>query len=255
MRLAEVCTETYVVYQRQMRIALRSPMWLLLGLSEPILYLALFGPLLAGISGGGLGGAASSQIFVPGLMLQLVVFGAGFTGFGAIREIRETVVDRQRVSQARRFSLLAGRTLVTVVTVAVQAVLLVTAATVIGLRASWLGVACALLLMCLLAAGIAAAGYALGLALKSEDAYTPVVQGLSLPLLLLSGVLLPMSVAPSWLRHASQVNPLTHVLDAARALFRGDFADPKVWVGATITMALAAALAWWGTSTFHRLNA
>lgn len=253
--MTEVLVETYVVYQRQMRMVLRNPVWVLLGLTQPVLYLALFGPLLMGVQGGGLGGGNAWSIFVPGMLLQLVIFGGGFAGFAVIREIRETVIDRQRVTPAWRFSLLAGRTLSNVVTIGVQAVLLVLAAVVLGLRASWLGVVCSLVLLCLLAAGLSAASYAAGLALKSEDSYTPIVQSLSLPLLLLSGVLLPMSVAPAWLRHLSQANPLTHVLDAARALFRGDFADPQVGIGVAVTVLLAVLLAWWGTVTFGRQSA
>ncbi len=61
----------------------------------------------------------------------------------------------------------------------------------------------ALALVCLLALGVSAASYAMGLILKDEDAFAPFIQGVSLPLLLLSGVLLPMTLAPAWLRNAS----------------------------------------------------
>jgi ABC-2 type transport system permease protein len=76
-----------------------------------------------------------------------------------------------------------------------------------------------------------------------------------LPLLLLSGVLLPMSLAPAWLRHASRVNPLTYVLDPTRALFRGDWGNHNVWIGALVTLAMGALLAWWRTRTFQRHSA
>ena len=39
-------TETLLVFQRQMRILLRNPVWVIFGLTQPILYLVLFGPLL-----------------------------------------------------------------------------------------------------------------------------------------------------------------------------------------------------------------
>ena len=64
-----------------------------------------------------------------------------------------------------------------------------------------------------------------------------------------------MSLAPAWLRHTSQVNPLTYVVDANRALFRGDFGDRHVWIGAAVTVSLGALLAWWGTRTFQRQSA
>ncbi|MCW2692731.1 MAG: Transport permease protein [Mycobacterium sp.] len=248
-------TETFVVFQRQMRILLRNPVWVFFGLTQPILYLVLFGPLLKRVSGGGLGGDDSWRVFVPGLLLQLAIFGAGFAGFGIIQELREGVIDRQRVTPARRLSLILGRTLGNVVTIGVQAAVLVLVAIPFGLRASWDGIVASIVLVCLLALGISAASYAMGLILKDEDAFAPFIQGVSLPLLLLSGVLLPMSLAPTWLRRASEVNPLTHVVDATRALFRGSFGIADVAWGIGVTVVLAALLALWGTRTFQRQSA
>ena len=250
-----MATETFIVFQRQMRILLRNPVWVFFGLTQPIIYLVLFGPLLKRVSGGGLGGDASWKIFVPGLLLQLAVFGAGFAGFGIIQELREGVIDRQRVTPARRLSLILGRTLGNVVTIGVQGAVLVVVAIPFGLHASVNGIVASILLVCVLALGVSAASYAMGLILKDEDAFAPFIQGVSLPLLLLSGVLLPMSLAPIWLRRASQVNPLTHVVDASRALFRGDFGNGDVVWGIAITIALAALLAAWGTRTFQRQSA
>ncbi len=248
-------TETFIIFQRHMRILLRNPVWVFFGLTQPILYLVLFGPLLKRVSGGGLGGNASWQIFVPGLLMQLAIFGAGFAGFGIIQELREGVIDRQRVTPARRLSLILGRTIGNMVTIAVQGAVLVLVALPFGLRASWAGVVGSVLLICVLALGVSAASYAMGLILKDEDAFAPFIQGVSLPLLLLSGVLLPMSLAPAWLRHASQVNPLTHVVDATRALFRGNFGNSDVLWGVAVAIVLGALLAAWGTRTFQRQSA
>jgi len=250
-----MATETFLVFQRQMRILLRNPVWVVFGLTQPIIYLVLFGPLLKGVSGGGLGGDDSWRIFVPGLLMQLAIFGAGFAGFGIIQELREGVIERQRVTPARRLSLILGRTLANMVTIGVQATVLVVVAIPFGLDPSWDGVAASIVLICLLAIGISAASYAMGLILKDEDAFAPFIQGVSLPLLLLSGVLLPMSLAPAWLETASKVNPLTHVVDGTRSLFRGDFGDGDVLLGTAIAIALSALLAWWGTRVFQRQSA
>jgi ABC-2 type transport system permease protein len=250
-----MATETFLVFQRQMRILLRNPVWVVFGLTQPIIYLVLFGPLLKSVSGGGLGGDNSWRIFVPGLLMQLAIFGAGFAGFGIIQELREGVIDRQRVTPARRLSLILGRTLSNTVTIGVQAAVLVLVAIPFGLHPSWGGVATSVVVICVLAIGISAASYAMGLILKDEDAFAPFIQGVSLPLLLLSGVLLPMSLAPGWLSTASKVNPLTHVVDGTRSLFRGDFGDGDVLLGAGIALALSALLAWWGARVFQRQSA
>ncbi len=247
--------ETWVVFLRQMRGQIRNPVWVFFGLTQPILYLVLFGPLLTKLSGGGLGGKGSWNVFVPGLLLQLAIFGAGFAGFGIIQELREGVVDRQRVTPAHRVALIMGRTLTNVVTIGVQAILLTLVAVPFGLRPAWGGAFVAIAVICVLSLGMAAASYTMGLIMQDEDSFAPFVQGVSLPLLLLSGVLLPMTIAPTWLRRISQANPLSYVVDAVRALFRGEFASTDVLRGALITVAVAVLLAWWGTRRFQRSSA
>ncbi|MDN5855320.1 MAG: ABC transporter permease, partial [Actinomycetia bacterium] len=46
--------DTGLVFWAQLRSNLRNPVWVIIGLSQPVLYLVLFGPLLEGI-GSGLG--------------------------------------------------------------------------------------------------------------------------------------------------------------------------------------------------------
>lgn len=247
--------EISVVFGRQMRQLLRNPVWVFFGLAQPILYLVLFGPLLKNLQGGGLGGDRSWSVFVPGLLLQLAIFTGGFAGFGIIQELREGVVDRQRVTPAHRSSLILGRTLTNVVTIGVQATLLVVVAVPFGLEPSWSGAFTAIALVCLLSLGLSAASYAMGLILRDEDSFAPFVQGVTLPLMLLSGVLLPMALAPRWLRWLSYANPLSYLVDASRALFVGRFGDRDVAIGLIVTAVLAAFLTWWGSRTFRRTSA
>ena len=247
--------ETWVVFQRAMRMLLRNPVWVFFGLTQPILYLVLFGPLLKNVNGGGLGGNASWAIFVPGLLLQLTIFTGGFAGFGIIQELREGVIERQRVTPASRTALILGRSLCQTVTIGVQSTLLVLAAIPFGLDASFGGVTLAVLVIMLLTLGISSASFAMGLILKDEDSFAPFIQGVSLPLMLLSGVFLPMALAPSWLRNLSKVNPLTHSLDALRALFHGTITSSDVAWGTAASLAIAGLLLWWGSRTFAKTSA
>lgn len=61
----------------------------------------------------------------------------------------------------------------------------------------------------------------------------------TLPILLLSGILLPLSLAPPWLRRVAWVNPLIHIVTAERAVFNGHFADSAVVAGLLLSAALA----------------
>ena len=83
-----------------------------------------------------------------------------------------------------------------------------------------------LVLVALLGAAFSFISNAIGIATKSEDALAPMVNTLALPILLLSGILLPMNLAPQWLQIVSDFNPFKHIVEALRAVFRGDFVEP-----------------------------
>jgi ABC-2 type transport system permease protein len=101
-------TETGVIFRRAMRNSLRNPVWVIIGLFQPLVYLALFGPLLKRVSEArGFPHGNSWQVFVPGLLVQLGIFGAMFVGFGLIAELRAGVIERMRVTPASRAALLA----------------------------------------------------------------------------------------------------------------------------------------------------
>src|SRR5215468_3626049 len=66
-------SDTWLIFGRQMRLSLRNPAWVIIGLIQPILYLAFFGPLLARVAAGsvaGFPGGHSYRFFVPGLLIQ-----------------------------------------------------------------------------------------------------------------------------------------------------------------------------------------
>jgi ABC-2 type transport system permease protein len=77
----------------------------------------------------------------------------------------------------------------------------------------------------------------------------------ALPLLLLSGVLLPIALAPDWLQAIANVNPLYHAVEAMRALFDGRFGDTTVIVGLAWLVVLAIVSVAISARTFNRATA
>ena len=109
------------------------------------------------------------------------------------------------------------------------------------------GVALAVVLLLAMGLAFSAISYTLALVLRSEDALAPLLNGVALPIVLLSGVLLPLSLAPTWLQRLADVNPLRHIVDATRSLFNGDVDAGAVGRGtlaalvlAVVTVAIAA---------------
>lgn len=249
--------ETWLVFSRAMRLSLRNPIWVILGLMQPILYLALFGPLLEPVaSAPGFPPGDAWQVFVPGLLVQLGMFGAAFVGFGLIAEWRAGVVERMRVTPASRGALLLGRVLRDVVVLVVQgAVLIGSAVLFFGLDAPLRSLLTGLAIVALLGAAFSALSYGAALKMKSEDAFAPLINGVILPVLLLSGILLPMTLAPNWLQTLADANPLTHIVDGVRAVFRGEIGSSESLVGAGLTIALLVVGLFYGARVFRRESA
>lgn len=72
------------------------------------------------------------------------------------------------------------------------------------------------------------------------------------PVLLLSGILLPLTFAPGWLQGIADWNPFSWAVDGTRALFAGDLGSDKVWQGLSITAVLAVLGVYWAARQFAR---
>ncbi|GGU72877.1 ABC transporter permease [Lentzea flava] len=234
--------DTWLVFARVMLPVVRNPVAVVFGLAQPLLYLALFGPLL---------GDSGWQWFVPGLLVQLALFGTAYAGFSLLPEVRTGVMERLRVTPVSRVALLVGRVGKDVVLLVVQGLLIVLAAMLFGFRASAGDVLLGLGLVALLGIAIGSASYAIALKVKLEYVFASVLSSTIVPLMLLSGVLLPMSNGPRWLYWLSRVNPLAHVVDAERSIFN----TGSVLLGLISVSALVLTGVFYGVRTFHRESA
>ncbi|MBO0839329.1 MAG: ABC transporter permease [Sciscionella sp.] len=251
--------DTWLIFKRELSKSARNPAWIGIGIMQPILYLVFFGPLMEKIVANtpGFPPGGTWQILTPALLMQLSLF-TMMAGFGVLIDLRTGVIERLRVTPVSRLALLMGRVLVVAVQTVVQAVLIVVIAVLgFGLRAPFGGIVLCLLMVAMLAVTLASCSYALALILKSEQSFPALLNAIMLPLLLLSGILIPITsgLAPSWLYHLSQVNPLRHVMDAQRASFRGDFSADGILTGSVVLLVIMVLAVWWGAHTFKKENA
>lgn len=243
--------ESGIVFRRQLRMNLRNPAWVLIGVFQPVLYLLLFGPLLKPLIKQ-FGATNAYTFFVPGMLVQLGVFGAFFAGFSLIGEWREGVIEAERVTPANRTALLVGRLYRDLLQLFVQAMILIGLGFALGMTAPFRGLVVGVVLTLVLGGACAAASNALALTAKSEDVMAPVINVVMMPVLLLSGILLPMTIGPVWLQRASDFMPIRHIVDGVRAAFRGDFGSSGLIWGTGWSLVLLVLALWWGTATFRR---
>ncbi|WP_282791392.1 ABC transporter permease [Streptomyces sp. CC224B] len=237
--------DTALLFRRYARQTLRSRFQMLFGVLMPLLYLLFFGPLLTDLPLAADGD--SWQVLVPGLLLQLSLFGASFSGFALILENNWGVVERTRVTPASRLALLLGRLLRDAALFVFQAVLLVLAALVMGLRAPLAGILIGFAFVALLTVALAALSYALALKVRTPQEFGPTVNGLAMPAMLLSGLMLPMSLGPDWLDVLSHLTPFRYLVDAVRDAYVGEYATAHMLYGALVAVGFALAAVAVGT--------
>lgn len=250
----KILNETRLMFLRSMQHTLRNPIWIFLNLFQPLLYLFLFMPLLKGLGGvPGLPADKTVQVFIPGLLVMLALFGSVFVGFGLVDEIRTGVIERFLVTPANRVAILLGRILKDVVVLLIQCVLITLVAVPFGLSVNIGGFLISLFLYAIIAIAMASMSYAFALSFKSEDTLASTLNTIALPVSLLSGIMLPLTLAPLWLRNMSKVNPFSYAVDASRALFAGNIYNGEVTIGFIIISLLAVLNFWWAVKSLEKM--
>ena len=248
----KIIRDTALLFARSALQLLRNPVWLFVGLSTPLLYLALFTPLLRGLPGvAGQSTGAVLDEFLPGI-LALLAFSSGMgPGFNVIFELQSGVVERFRVTPTSRLALLLGPILATVAGMFVFDAVLVAVGVGFGFSPHLFGLLVLAVLAGLLAVTVSAFSMATALSTKEISGFAAVVNGLNLPILLLAGVLLPITLGPTWLRVLGHFDPLYYLVTAARTLASGHLATADTWHAFAVLVPLCALTLAWATRAYR----
>jgi len=244
--------DTWLLFARKVVETIRNPIYIVASLTNPVLYLVLFAPLLSKLA---LPGANQGNImneFVPGMVVITAFMEGLFVGYDMIDEVRNGVIERLRVTPTSRFALLAGRVLRDMVNMLVIVNFFMLIAIPFGFKLHLVGYLVLQYLLCLVLITTSSFGNALGLIMKDENRISPIIQFVNLPVLLLSGMLLPMELAPAWLQNVAHINPLYYAVEAGRLLSEGIIWDAKVGEAVVILTALTAITTAWATRVFSR---
>ena len=232
-------TDTYNVLVRELRPMTRDPFSLIFSLLQPLVFLGLFGPLLVASSGQPVG--ETLQSFVPGILVMIALFGTGTTGSNLLYEMQTGSHERTLVAPLSRSSLLVGRALKEMVPIIVQACVIALVTIPFGFTVNPVGLALGLILLAVFGLGFGALSYSLALASRNNDwMFWGIQQATLFPLMILSGMLLPLDNAPGWMQVAAAVNPISYVVSAERALLAGDLGSMAVVWGFVAAAVLAA---------------
>jgi ABC-2 type transport system permease protein len=243
--------DTWLTFQYEAGLMVRSPVAIVIALLQPVTYLALFTPFLKSVLGVSTYGAAY-QIYVPSLFAALGIFSGLFAGFSLLAAMRQGVITRFRVTPTSRISLLLGRELMYIMLIGFQALALTVIALVFGLRVRPADLLLALLLLAMMVLVSVSISYVLAFLMPNEQSLATLINAISVPLSLLAGVLIPLTVAPLWIRDLARWNPFAWGTNAMRSIFGGHLGASVVWEATVVLAAVAVVAVVWSSRLFSR---
>ena len=205
---------------RQLRNIGRQPVWVVMMVIQPLIWLVLYGQLYKNVGAQGRGATAGSyiQFLAPGIVCMNAFFGGMWSGMGMITDLDRKVVDRFLAAPASRFAIVFSQVVRAGITAVLQTFLLLVVGLALGVRVhsgalGWLVVFAAAFLL-----AAAFAGFSNGLALifRRPESMIATANMVGLPLMFLSSILVTFALMPGWIQSVAGFNPVNWGVHAAR---------------------------------------
>lgn len=208
---------------------IRLPQLLVFSTVQPILFLLLF----TYVFGGAIKTTGTSYLnyLVPGILVQVVIFGSVQTGVGLAEDLSKGMIDRFRSLPMARSAVLAGRTIADLCRNIFVMILMIVVAFIIGFRAEG-GIINLILAMAIIAMfGFAFSWVSAAIGLSVRNTETAQVAGFVwvFPLVFASSIFVPINTMPNWLQAFANISPITVTVNTVRALVLGQPVGDNWW--------------------------
>ncbi|MCB0874936.1 MAG: ABC transporter permease [Solirubrobacterales bacterium] len=227
---------------------------LLIGFTiQPVMFVLLFAFVF--------GGAISTPGFdyvdflIPGIIVQNTAFGGFVTALGLADDLTKGLIDRFRSLPTSRASVLAGRTAADIVTNTLSIAILVITGLIIGFSfgTGALDIIAGFALMILFGYAFSWIFALIGMSVSSPEAANGIGFTLIFPITFISSAFVPVDSMPAGLQWFAEINPITIVVDAMRALWLGVPAGNNVWGAVVWCLVLIAIFAPLAVHRYRRI--
>ena len=226
MTSTKLIRDIWLIFRRTLREGLRDPAMAFIIPTLPPLFLAVLVAELQGDIVNLPGFPTDNYIawIAPGALLLTAMIGAGFTATGMVIDAQSGYLDRLRLLPIRPAAILLGRLAFDMVRVLPGAAIVLIATLALGAELND-GLLGALAIFGLVAVwSLAWNSLFYVAALRTMNPQTSLMLApMFLPFMFTSTVLMPKHLMPGWIQVVSDLNPLTHLSEAARMFMTGGF--------------------------------
>lgn len=211
---------------RHTKALLRQPWYILVSLTQPLIWLLLFGQLFKEVTDlPGFPTDSYVAYLVPGVVIMTAMFSNSWNGMGLLDDMDSGVLDRFLTSPMRRSAILNGVNIQQSLSLMVQAAVLVGLAVLLGasFEGGVSGIALLIGISILLGAGFGGISMATALTVRQRESVIGMNQLLVLPGMFLSTAFLPEPLLPGWIATVARYNPVDWAAAASQeALLQAD---------------------------------
>lgn len=194
----------------------------------PIMFTLMFTYLF----GGALAGSVEEylQFLLPGILVQSVVFITVYTGFGLNTDISKGIFDRFRSLPVWQPSVIVGALLGDTVRYSIASVITITVGLILGFRPEGgiAGLLAGSILLLIFSFSLSWVWTLLGLVLRSPNSVMGVSMMILFPLTFASNIFVDPATMPGWLQTFVNINPVTLVVTAVRAMMHGQYSANQI---------------------------
>jgi ABC-2 type transport system permease protein/oleandomycin transport system permease protein len=241
--MRQLASDTLVLAERNLVRLTRAPDLVAAFTVQPVMFLLLF----VYVFGGAIvtPGYEYKDFLLPGIIVQNIAFGGFVTALGLNDDLRKGLIDRFRSLPMARSAVLAGRTLSDVITNALSLAVVLGTGLLIGFsfHASFLEIVGGFGLLLLFGYAFSWVFALLGLIASSPEAANSIGFIAVFPVTFISSAFVPVESMPGALRWFADVNPVTVMVDAMRALWVGAPAHNSVWGAVVWSLVILAVFA------------
>jgi ABC-2 type transport system permease protein len=253
--LAWAASDTWVMAKRNLTVWLRVPAYIVFTVVQPTIFTLLFRYVFGGAIHADVPGGYVNYL-LPGIIGQTAAFASMATAISLAVEVQRGVVDRMRAMPMARSAFLGGRLLADLVRMTITILVIVGVGYAVGFRfQAGLGRAAGMVVLAIaLGAAVCCISATIGLWLKNEESTQAFGLIWMFPLTFVSSAFVPLASMPSWLRAFAVNQPITHVINAMRALALGLPLRDDLWLSAVWLAAIFAVFAPLAVRVYKRVS-
>lgn len=234
-------TDVLLLIARSLRNSLRTPAALIPNIAVSVFFLFVFNSGLSSVAG--LPGFKGSYLafIIPVSIVSASVGGAGTAGQALIRDLESGYFTKLLLTPTSRLALVWGPMVAGAVLLVGQVILILVLGLALGLKAAAGPGGLIVVLLFAFLWGMAFAGYAVFIALKTKNgAAAEAATFAFFPLIFLSTTFVPKQyISATWLKWAATVNPTTYIYDAMRSLLIDGWQARPLLIGVGVILAFA----------------